>query len=346
MSRLSRPLLLSIVLVAWGCPHGVGAAARGLHPHPTHRQAKLAAALERSIAQPATYRHLRIDIRGFLGKGLRSLSVYGRGFAVWNREREIGLTEDQIRSCLKVLERYHFTSMPERAHSKEPTRDRETDEEQAAHNVTQLIRSVTLTIADLTHTVDQFNQAPESARFKELVDALVAICRPAAKKTGLTATDLHDGLVKISNGTLAPELLHVSIEAPELRSLTTQDGQGWTLSLANSELIARRWTLREGPGKSVRRWLTDDTIRSLARVLSSSHAASLPGNLNLPGYLQLSITVLNRHRSIMARRYATIRKPTPKVLHDFMSIRAAFFHLFRNAFAPHGSRPPATKHAT
>jgi hypothetical protein len=296
------------------------------------------AALATSIKEPTTFRGMRIDVQGFLGGGLRSLSVYGRGFGVWNRRRQFKLTRDQIRSYLKVLEAYHFTSMPARIGSGE-LEERGTFKEKERENVTQMIRSVTLTVAGMSKTVEQDNKAPESKAFKKMVAAIVTVCHPAAAN-GVTAKDLQDALEKIASGALEPELLWVSINAPELRSIRGRKGQGWKLTIAHARLTAQRWTLRNGPAVPVQRWLSEEEIRSLAHILTTAHAASLPGNLNLPGYLQLSISVLNHGRTLMARRYASRSGPKPAELRDFLHIRKAFFMVFETAVArQHGSSP-------
>ncbi|NOZ78757.1 MAG: hypothetical protein GXP48_06170 [Acidobacteria bacterium] len=331
MSRLTRGLLLGTMLGVLALPHGAAAATKPVRSRLDHHLAKMEAALATSIKEPTTFRGMRIDVQGFLGGGLRSLSVYGRGFGVWNRGRQFKLTKDQIRSCLKVLEAYHFTSMPARIGAGE-LKEGGTLQEKRGDNVTQMIRSVTLTVAGMSKTVEQDNEAPESKAFKKMVAAIVTVCRPAAAK-GMTAKDLQDGLEKIASGALAPELLLVSINAPELRSLKSQDGQGWKLTIANARLTAQRWTLRNGPAAPVRRWLSEEEIRSLAHVLATSHAASLPGNLDLPGYLQLSISVLNHGRTLMARRYASRSGPKPAELRDYLHIRKTFFMVFEAAVA-------------
>ena len=339
VKQFERYILLGISLIVLMQPAASGAATRPFRSRLDHRQAKLEAALKESIQDPAKYRCLRIDVQGFLGHGLRAVSVYGRGFGVWNRERQITLTRAQIRTCLKALETSHFTSMPDRIAGDEPeeTRTSTKEKEGMEKNVTQLIRSVTLVVAGMTKTVEQDNKAPESEALKKMADAIVAVCRPAANK-GVIAKDLRDGLQKIAKGTLAPELFRISINAPELRSLKSQDHQGWKLSIAYARLTVQKWTLQHGLGKPVHRWLSDDEIRNLAHTLEASGAASLPLNLNVPGYLQLSIGVLNRHRSIMARRYASRSAPQPDALHNFLKIRESFFNLFQSALAPRQPR--------
>ena len=345
MNRWIRSLSFGMMFGMLTLSGWAGEAATPVPARLDHRAAKMEAALLTSIGKPATYRCLRIDIRGFLGKELRSLSVYGRGFGVWNRERQFDLSTEQIRSCLKALERFHFTSMPDRIGSGKPegsaSHHKERRMEHHGENVTQLIRSVTLTVAGMTKTVEQDNKAPESEAFRKMVAAIVAICRPAAAK-GVTAKNLHDGLAKIAAGTLRPELLRVIVNAPELRSLRSQEGQGWKLKIGYARLTAQKWTLQKGPGAPAQKWLSDQEIRSLAQILATSHAASLPGNLNLSGYLQFSVSVLNRNRTIMARRYATRPAPSSSDLEAFTTIRTALFKLFDTVVTPRSRTRPGS----
>jgi len=294
----------------------------GKTPGPeSERPSKIATALHDAIQHPDRFPGLRIEVEGFLDQGIRSLTVYGRGFGVWNRERQIKLSEKQVRSCLQLLEKYDLLSMPERIGS-EPTDERG----RVPGEVTQLIRSVTLVIGEMSRTVEQDNKAPESAALREMVAGIVAICGRSAKQ-GITAANLEDGLKKIADGSLAPELLRIAANAPELASLRDQEGQGWMLHLSHAVLTVTPHSLAHGVGAPVSRRLTAREIRDLARLLVRHRAPSWPGNLNLPGYFQLSIRVLDRHVEVMARRFAGRAEPAPAVRTSFTAVRKALHDL-------------------
>ena len=286
------------------------------------RPSKMAAALHEAIEHPDRYPDLRIGIDGFLDDGVRSLTVYGRGLGAWNNELQIELSKKQVRKCLKLLEKYEFLSMPERIGSEEPADPRG----RVPAEGTQLIRSVTLVIAGMSQTVEQDNKAPESAPFREMVAEIVNVCRPSSS-TGIASSDLADGLKKIADGALAPELLKISCNAPQLRSLTDQKGQGWILHLSHGVLTVTPQSLAHGVGVPAGRTLTPPEIRNLARLLVTEEAASWPANLNLPGYLQLSIRVLNRHTDVMARQFAGKPEPAAPIRASFSRVRGTLFNL-------------------
>jgi len=308
MKPVAPILVATALLVAAQPAHA--AAGKTTKPE-ANRPSKIAVALEMAIDHPERFPDLRIEVEGFLDAGARSLTVYGRGFGVWNRARQIKLSGKQVRKCLKILKKSGFLSMPERIVGSKPPGE-----------VTQLLRSVTLVIGEHRHKVEQDNKAPESQPFREMVAAIVAVCRPSAEK-GVTATDLTDGLRKIADGALAPELLEISANAPELRSLPDQAGQGWLVQLRHGALAFTPHSLANGYGAPTRRALTESAVRDLARLLIREKVSSWPGNLNLPGYLQLSVRVLDRHVDIMARRFAGRPAPLPAVRGAVASVTAA-----------------------
>jgi len=321
MRRLALLVAAAATLSMFALPARAGAEA-GQTPEPqAERPSKIAALLHEAIDDPDRFPGLRIDVEGFLDAGIRSLTVYGRGFGVWNRERQIELSEKQVGKCLKLLEKHGFLSMPERIGS-EPTNERG----RLPGEVTQLIRSVTLVVGEMSRTVEQDNKAPESAALREMVAGIVAICERSAKK-GVAATDLADGLKKIADGSLAPELLEISANAPELRSLADQEGQGWMMHLSHGVLTVTPHSLDHGVGAPVSRRLTEREIRDLARLLVREGAPSWPINLNLPGYLQLSVRVLNRNLQVMARRFAARPAPEPSLRASLVKVRQALHDL-------------------
>lgn len=238
---------------------------------------------------------VRIEIEGNLDKNLRRLTIYGRGLGIWNGEGQFTLKSKEVVAAIDLLLKEKYYEMPERFAYDEKDAD--------VDMPVKLIRVITVNVAGQSKTVIQDNKGPKSEAFAKLTADLVSVCRKPAR-TLVNATSLKDGLEKVVNGTLAPETLTVSVNAPELRSLQSQEGQGWQLSIKHASLTLTSVTIEHGVTTLVERALDEAEIKKVAREFLQDGVPDLPSTINTKGYTQLTVAVLNQKVRTMARTFA------------------------------------------
>ena len=263
---------------------------------------------------------LRIVIEGRLGQGLHRLTIYGRGIGIWNGKRQFALESKKVREAVDLLLEAKFTRMPERFAFKEEKDERPMPVE--------LVRVVTVTVAGISKTVLQDDRGPLSKTFESLVEDLVALCQePAAE--GISASSLEDGLEKVAKGQLAPETLLINVNAPQLRSFESQEGQGWLLNLQHATLSLRSQVLDVGVREVGERVLPPREVEKLAGALLKAGVSELPSQVNTTGYTQFTIRVLDQQVRIMAREFATEPDAeAKKVAKSFAGIRRTLHDLY------------------
>jgi len=261
-----------------------------------------------------------IEVEGQLDAGLHRLNIYGRGIGIWNGESQFTLKSKEVVSAIDLLLEAKFCDMPDRFAFEE------VDDERPMP--IKMVRAIKVTVGGNSKTVVQDNKGPRSEPFAKLTADLVALCRKPAE-TALTASNLEDGLSKVADGVLAPETLTVTVNAPELRSLKSQQGQGWQLAVQHSKLKLTSVTLDHGVNKVGERTLEAAEVQKLARALLDAGAPDLPSNLNTAGYTQLMVAVLDQKMRTMARVYAAPPEEGAKAaMESFASVRKDLYGLF------------------
>ncbi len=264
--------------------------------------------LERAVSNPTEWNTIRVEASGRLARDIHSLTVYGRGVGIWNGERQFTLKDEELGEILELLVKGGFADMPELIGGEEEDEgdghekplDRHPPRGEAPR---YLLRTLTVTVGDLSRTVIQEAEVPEARPFVTLLSRLVELCRkPAAG--GVGAPDLATGLKMVAEGTLAPETLTVFVNAPQLRSLPSQEGQGWILNLQHAELEDATQVLGRGVVHKRKVRMAPEDVRKLAARLLEAGTASLPPRINTSGYTQLTVKVLDQKVSVMARTYA------------------------------------------
>ncbi len=89
--------------------------------------------------------------------------------------------------------------------------------------------------------------------------------------------------------------MRITVNASQLRSLASQTGQGWLMTLRQGTLTLQSHVLDRGYETVVERPITADEARALARELLDDEVYELPSNVNTEGHTQLTVGVLN-HR--------------------------------------------------
>jgi hypothetical protein len=264
--------------------------------------------------------HLRIEIEGQLDDGARRVVLFGRGIGIWDGKRQFGLTNDAVSQAIDLLLESGFSAMPERFVPREP------DDRQ---NPVQLIRMITVHVGDYMKMVIQDNKGAKSVEFQRLVDRLVALCKEPASH-GITASSLEDGLRKIAEGTLAGETLWINANAPEMRSLDSQRGQGWLVSVRAGLLTVQTHDIENGYQKNVERQLGANEGQLIARSLVAANVHKLPANVSAPGYTQLTVAVLDHNLRTLARANpGSTGEAGEAATKDFKAVRRILQNLYR-----------------
>jgi len=294
-------------------------------PSPEPSPAAVKKALKDARKSADARRLLRIGIEGQLATDLTRLDIYGRGVGIWNDERQFKLEDKGVREAIDLLLKADFAAMPDRfAFAGGDEREKPV----------QLIRVITVDVGGLSKTVTQDSKGPISAPFEKLNAQLVALCREPSQ-SGIGASSLEDGLRKVADGTLIPEALRISVNAPQLRSLASQTGQGWLMTLRQGTLTLQSHVLDRGYETVVDRPITTDEARALARVLLDDDVYELPSNVNTKGHTQLTVEVLNHGIDVMARAFASPKGDAATTAEQaFGAVRKALLGFSMSATTP------------
>ncbi len=284
----------------------------------------LALALAAGTASPtqvdeaARDRRLGIALKGISKSGLRldtvrievidgetrdpsELVVYGSGVGVWDGRSQFEFEPELVRRAVKRLHEAGFAGLGERVVGPSPT---PTATPGPAPEATQVMSAISVTIGELEKTVYQDNKAYRSAEFAKLRDDLIAIFRGAASIKKVTPKDLDDALTMLSTGVLHPELLELTVNAPQQRELKSQDGQGWMLRVRNGLVEARLHDLKAGYAPAVQKQLGPEEAQRIATWLREAQVTDLPQNLPREGYTDLTVGVLRLSKSMQARKFS------------------------------------------
>lgn len=266
------------------------------------RDRQLAVALEKLSEPGASLEGVRIELTGGENRDPYDLAVYGSGVGVWNRSRQFELDPALVRQALGRLREAGFAKLPERVIGPSPT-PTPTPAPGAGPHATIVLRSISVTVGNLSKTVHQDNKAWPSPNFAALHGDLVAIFREPGRQ-GVTPKDLADAIAKLRSGVLRPEVLQLTANAPEQRGLESQEGQGWLLRIRNGRIEAQAHQLGAGYGPLVSRPLSEEGAQRVASWLAEAKLPELPRNIDRKGYLDLAVTVLSHDHTLQARPFA------------------------------------------
>jgi hypothetical protein len=320
---MTRTLFTALMCIFLNAPAADVAAQAEPAPEPSPAAVKKA--LKGAHKSGGERRLLRIGIEGQLAPGLTRLDIYGRGVGIWNDERQFKLEDKAVREAVDLLLKADFAAMPDRF-----AFGGSDDQEKPV----QLLRVITVDVGGLSKTVTQDSKGPISVPFEKLITQLVALCRKPSQ-SGLGASSLDDGLRKVADGTLIPEAMRITVNAPQLRSLASQTGQGWLMTVRQGALTLQSHVLDRGYKTVVDRPITTDETRALARELLDDKVSELPANVNTQGHTQLMVGVLNHRIDVMARPFASPEDAAAMATEQaFGAVRKALFEFYKMAVQP------------
>ena len=317
--RRTSLVVVSAVLVAALFPSMKVLAADSESPEKA-RNARLCKRLDEARDGKPALAEVRLEVVGTGSTGGRSLVLFGDGVGIWNGERQFRIDSKAVLGLLKLIDKAGFCMWPERASQIGKGNQPEVDPDALRVN-----RAISLTIGDVSKTVTQIARSPESAAFTALVTRILDACEKDGQR-GIGAENLQDGLAKLRDGTLAPEVLQVTLNCPQQAAT---DPEGWLLRLRGAEVEVQRNTKAAGYADRKRMRLSDQEVRDLARLLFAADLAGLPGNIVAPGYTDLRVSVLNQTKAIQARAFAGA-SPTarPNAQEAFSKVRDVLHALY------------------
>jgi hypothetical protein len=289
----------------------------------TGEEAGLRRELRRAVAGRRVPGSLSLLVECRRDSGFAALRVFGDGIAIWNDERQFRLDGEQIAGLLRALQEADFPALEDTYGGPRP-RPRESE------MATIVTCRIELALEGFVKRALQMDKGEQSPVLKELAEELLAACEAPAL-SGVTADGLRDGLEKIARGELAPEtwviVAHLKPEDPAREA-------GFLLRVLGAEVSVQAYDARTGYREPALRRLGQEEIRRLAAELAARDPSSWPVNLYAQDYTDLSFQVLNRGKSIQARRFAGMEPgtggPPQRAFEEVWALLEALHHSVLN----------------
>lgn len=321
----SSLLVVGAVLAAALFPATQALAAGGKSPE-QQRNAQLCKRLDEARKGKPVLGEVRLEVVGVGSNGPKSLVLFGSGVGIWNGARQFRIDTKVVRELLTSIDKAGFCAWPDKASRIGREKEAEVDVD-----ALQMDRAISLTIGDASKAVTHVVNSPESAAFTTLVARLLDACEQDGQR-GIAAESLLDGLTKLRNGALAPEVLEITLNCPQQ---TATDPEGWLLRVRGGAVEAERNTKAAGYADRRKIRLTDQQVRDLAKTLLDANFTGLPGNIVGTGYTDLRVGVLDRTQAIQVRAFAGA-PPTakPEAQEAFSKLRRALYDLYQQTAHP------------
>jgi hypothetical protein len=238
--------------------------------------------------------------------------IYGNGVAVWNDRVQLHVDADEIKQILASYDAAAFETIPtgsargkvlrRRAAIRAGAYEREAweswEQELIRRNERETIRR-----SNERKGIEDKELEKEPA-LTTLVDSIIDAVSPLVEKGGSTAETLVEGLTKVASGLLAPETLSVMmLVKPEPGRGETPAGFVFRIDEGTASWSEFRGEQR-GFADPLEVKLPVARLRDVASRLTSFDPESLPVNLYSPKYCEVTISVLNHRKSILARSFA------------------------------------------
>jgi hypothetical protein len=268
--------------------------------------------LDRRIRGKAPLEDVRVDVRWPVVDHYASIRLFGRGLLICDGKAQLTVSRDAVLSVLKDLRDGRFAAMEEHygSHGEEEEGEREErkPDERKPDEGPALKGIVEVRLGSVVKTVQQFAVGDQSPELDALARKLLSVCRDAASK-GTTASSLDDGLRKLTAGALAPEtfafILHLRSE-----SKIGDAGESFILDVQGRRVTDRPMPAGQGPAAPRSLLLPAADFTGLVRLLADQRIAEIPINVYADRYTDLRVTVLDRERSILARKFLNMTPQT------------------------------------
>jgi hypothetical protein len=259
-------------------------------------------ALERAVADPGAAERLRIYTECLHNGDRLEVELFARGVGIWNGERAFHLPPEEITVLLRAVLAAGFAEMPS-SYGGRPARE----DGSSSGGPVRILCEVEVQIGDSSKRVEQLAEGEQSRTLEALAGEILQRCRePGA--AGVGASDLSDGLGKLSRGILPPEVLRLILhKKPELFQA---EDRGFLLRIRGRMVTTREYHRSTGYGPPRSLELSEGELEQLTERVSELELDQLPVNLFAPDYTDFSIELLDRRRSVQARQFPGIGPKT------------------------------------
>lgn len=188
--------------------------------------------------------------------------------------------------------------------------------------------------------VSQLGGGEQSKELAEFCAAVLTVCEAAAKKSGVSAKDIAEGLAKVGKGELHPVTLNVLVHRlPE--QPTDKDQSGYLFRIESGVVLTRERDPKTGYGPVYKLVLSKDELAALTKLFADNEVGGFPVNLWAPTYTDLVVRVLDHEKNMQARQFAnTTPKTHGKKQEQFDAVYAALFKLHQKALKEGTKLPP------
>ncbi len=224
-----------------------------------------------------------VEVEGFYKGGFQAVVIFSSGVGIAQRQRQFTVGPDAVKGVFKALDRFRFATMPELFGGKP----------RLTHKP-EVRSAVTVRLGPWEKGVMQARDGEQSEEFAKLVQRIFAILeKPMAQ--GISVASLHEGLLAIAEGKLAPETLSLTLAWEE---------QPKTFSVYALFGLHVSWT----PGGSAevkRYWLSEAQVRELSKLLLALSPERGFARFSWPKKVSLEVAVLNHRWSVTGQQWAS-----------------------------------------
>ncbi len=275
----------------------------------TESAARFNTALQKAVTDPAERAGLRL-VAGCTADSIwRSVRIFEGGVSIWGGERQFQLTKAEITDLLQQLLSADFPSLPDQ-YGGTPEADR-----MQANNARTVVCSLSVALAGVEKKVLQINRGEQSESFARLVNALLDSCEEQAA-TGVGAENLEEGLERIASGELDPVTFELHYQQMAEGAGAVEALDQFLLGVVGTTATTRLRDPVDGYSDPAELEMTGTELAELAWNLAANDPSRFPRNLWAPAYTDLSMRVLNRKLSLVARPYRGVDENTHGELQD------------------------------
>ncbi len=253
----------------------------------------LTVAIEQGRDRPDSPYHLLVNCMD--KQAVRALEVFPGGVAIWNRKLQISLPWSIRSELLGLLLRDDYPTFA-------PLYGEQNDLEDV-DGAMRVSCQIELEIGTLKKHSAQLYDGPQSANFAALAAALLDKVQPLAAQ-GVEAKDLRDGLNKLAEGVLAPQVFTLRyVEIPA----RGQQQPGFILRINDAMVSRQAYTPGKVLAEPSRTVLADCRFQHLMAAIDSADLPDLPVNLWSQAQIELEVQVLAHRKTLMARPFTRLR---------------------------------------
>jgi hypothetical protein len=219
----------------------------------------------------------------------RSLEVIRGGVAVWGSDRQVRLADNDRRALIDLLLDADFADFAPR-YGETP----KADKQEAPLRVSCRIH---VALQEVQKTSVQVLDGEQSEQLLGLARRLLDRIEPLAAD-GVMAVTLEDGLAKLADGALAPEVL-------DLRLVTIADAggdePGAIVRIEGGQVSRQAYDPGETVGAVQIRDLTQCQLQDIISALGDARLWALPINMHADAVTELEVRILSQRKTVIAR---------------------------------------------